>query len=124
VGELVAWSEDTWPEGGACGRASPVCLGQMPQPITEYKCLLMSPGDVVAERDALTNMAQLWNAQMGKMLDVRIDLVRWESHGTPDMSQPAQAVLNEQFLEDCELAIAVFLDASGDGNTGLRIRLS
>ena len=62
----------------------------------------------MAERDALTDMVRLWNAQIGKMLNVRVDLVRWESHGTPDMSQPAQAVLNEQLLEDCELAIAVF----------------
>jgi hypothetical protein len=80
----------------------------MPQQISEYKCLLISPGDVTAERDALTDMAQSWNAHIGKHLNVRVDLVRWESHGTPDMSQPAQAALNEQLLDDCELAIAVF----------------
>ena len=80
----------------------------MPQRIAEYRCLLISPGDVAAERDALTDMAQSWNAQIGRGLDARVDLMRWESHGTPDMSQPAQAVLNEQLLDDCELGIAVF----------------
>src|SRR4029077_30356 len=69
---------------------------------------LISPRDVAAERDALTDMVQFWNAQIGRALNVHVDLVRWESHGTPDLSQPAQAVLNEQLLDDCELAIAVF----------------
>jgi hypothetical protein len=80
----------------------------MPQQIVEYKCLLISPSDVVAERDALTDMVQSWNAQIGRGLNARVDLVRWESHGTPDMSEPAQAVLNQQLLEDCEVGIAVF----------------
>ena len=62
----------------------------------------------MAERDALTGMVQSWNAQIGRALNVRVDLVRWELHGTPDLSQPAQAVLNEQLLEHCELGIAVF----------------
>src|SRR5260370_29452559 len=93
---------------GLVGGPRPLLFWTMPEQITEYKCLLISPGDVTAERDALTDMAQSWSAHIGKHLNVRVDLVRWESHGTPDMSQPAQAALNEQLLDDCELAIAVF----------------
>jgi len=40
----------------------------MPQQITEYKCLLISPGDVTAERDALTEVVQSWNAEIGRAL--------------------------------------------------------
>src|SRR5258708_20878205 len=85
----------------------------MPEQISEYKCLLISPGDVTDERNALTNMMNSWNAQIGMALNVRVELVRWELHGTPDMSAPAQAVLNKQLLDTCELAVAVFWSRIG-----------
>lgn len=33
----------------------------MPQQIIEYRCLLISPGDVTEERDALTKLVNEWN---------------------------------------------------------------
>src|SRR5437867_1957784 len=85
----------------------------MPQQISEYRCLLISPSDVTEERDALTNMVQSWNAQIGGALNVRVELLRWESHATPDMTRQPQTVLNEQLLETCELGIAVFWSRIG-----------
>jgi|SRR5947209_8424752 len=60
----------------------------MPRQIIEYRCLLISPGDVTEERDALTKLVNDWNAQVGNGLGARVDLVRWESHATPDMAGP------------------------------------
>jgi hypothetical protein len=85
----------------------------MPTPIIEYRCLLISPSDVSQERDALTNLVQLWNAQVGAGLNARLELVRWESHATPDMSDSAQNVINAQLLESCDLGIAVFWSRLG-----------
>ena len=38
------------------------------------------------ERDALTELITNWNAQIGRALGARVDLVKWESHSVPDMS--------------------------------------
>ncbi len=85
----------------------------MPKQVVEYKCLLMSPGDVSEERDSLTSLVASWNAQVGRGLDARVELVRWESHAVPDMSMPAQGAINTQLLEDCDFGIAVFWSRLG-----------
>lgn len=80
----------------------------MPKEILEYRCLLISPGDVQKERDAIANSVAHWNAQVGDALGARLELVRWETHSAPDISAPPQEVLNSQIVEDCDLAVAVF----------------
>ncbi len=80
----------------------------MSREVREYGCLLISPSDVQRERDSLTDLVTNWNAQIGRALGARIDLVRWESHAIPDMSAPPQDVLNKQLVDNCELGIAVF----------------
>lgn len=85
----------------------------MPTQVIEYKCLLISPSDVSEERDALTELATLWNAQIGAGLGARVNLVRWESHAVPDMGTPAQEAINSQLVRDCDLGIAVFWSKLG-----------
>jgi hypothetical protein len=79
----------------------------------EYRCLLISPGDVAEEREALTNLVNHWNAQVGVGLNARLELVRWESHATPDMSNSPQNIINSQLLESCDLGIAIFWSRLG-----------
>jgi hypothetical protein len=85
----------------------------MPKQTIEYRCLLISPSDVSEERDALTELVNNWNAQIGQGLGVRVELVRWESHATPDMSDSPQNVINTQLVEECDLGIAVFWSRLG-----------
>jgi hypothetical protein len=85
----------------------------MPTHVIEYKCLLMSPSDVSEERDALTELVRLWNAQVGRGLKARVELVRWESHSVPDMSMPPQEAINTQLLESCDFGIAIFWSRVG-----------
>lgn len=85
----------------------------MPTPIIEYRCLLISPSDVSEERDALTDLVHHWNAQVGLGLKARLELVRWESHATPDMSDSPQNVINNQLLENCDLGVAIFWSRLG-----------
>ena len=80
----------------------------MPKQQTVFRCLLISPSDVKEEREALSRVTEKWNAQIGSALNVRVDLVKWESHATPDMSGSPQDVLNKQIVDDCDLGIAVF----------------
>src|SRR5262252_15590 len=50
----------------------------MARKIVEYRCLVISPGDVFAERDAVAEVVDNWNAQLGAALDARVDLVRFD----------------------------------------------
>ena len=85
----------------------------MAKQVIEYRCLLISPSDVEEERDALTKIVESWNAQIGNSLGARVDLVRWETHSTPDMGGEPQTVLNEQIVDDCDLGIALFWSRLG-----------
>jgi hypothetical protein len=86
----------------------------MPSQITEFRCLLISPGDVSDERETLVKAIQRWNGQVGKGLNARIELVMWESHSTPDLSNThPQKVLNPQIVHDCDLGVAVFWSRLG-----------
>ena len=80
----------------------------MARKVVEYRCLLISPSDVPAERDAVSEVIDNWNAQIGAALNARIHLVRWETHAVPDLAAPAQEVLNRQIVDDCDFALAVF----------------
>ena len=80
----------------------------MPSTVVVYKCLLISPSDVGAERTSLVDAVQRWNAHIGDTLGVRVDLVRWETHSTPDLGGRAQGILNAQIVDDCDLGLAVF----------------
>jgi hypothetical protein len=62
-----------------------------------YRCLIISPGDVSADR---------------------VEPVRWETHGTPEMGDRAQAILNKQIVDDCDLGIAVFWSRLGTPTGG------
>ena len=80
----------------------------MPRRVIEYRGLLISPSDVDAERTALAEVVDQWNAQVGSTLACRIELVRWETHAAPDASGEPQKTLNHQIVDDCDLGIAVF----------------
>jgi hypothetical protein len=85
----------------------------MPKQTIEYRCLLISPSDVLEERDALTDLVNRWNAQVGGGLNARVELVRWEMHATPDMADTAQNVINTKLVDECDLGIAVFWSRLG-----------
>jgi hypothetical protein len=76
--------------------------------VTEYQCLLISPGDVYKERDTLLEVVAVWNAHVGKALGARVELVSWETHAVPDSGATAQASLNRQIVDQCDFGIALF----------------
>jgi hypothetical protein len=85
----------------------------MAKTVIEYKCLLISPSDVEAERKAISEVISSWNAQIGESLGTRIELVKWESHSVPEMGDVPQAILNRQLVDNCDFGIAVFWSRLG-----------
>ena len=85
----------------------------MAKSVKEYRCLLIAPSDVEDYCKALGELVISWNAHIGMSLGVRVDLVRWRSHATPDARRPAQLSINEQIVDDCDLGIALFWSRLG-----------
>lgn len=90
----------------------------MPRTVVEYRCLLISPGDVDSERVAVSDVVALWNAQVGEALGARVTVVRWETHSVPDASGAPQDVLNRQIVDNCDFAVAVFWSRVGTPTSG------
>jgi hypothetical protein len=75
---------------------------------TVYRVMVASPGDVLAERRVVADVIHEWNAIHS--VDRRMVLmpVAWESHAAPEMGDRAQAIINRQILQDCDLLVAIF----------------
>ena len=80
----------------------------MPTQKLIYKCLIISPGDVGEERDAIAHAIRDWNAHAGNGLNALVEPVMWETHSRPEMGAEPQAIINRQLLDTCDFGIAVF----------------
>lgn len=80
----------------------------MPKNVLTYKCMVISPSDVDAERDAVEEAIEEWNRTSGYTLDVRIHCVRWENDARPDLSEAPQDAINKQLVDDSDMGIAIF----------------
>ena len=47
-------------------------------------------------------------------------MVRWETHSLPDLTAPPQEVLNQQIVDDCDFALAVFWTRLGAPTSAYR----
>jgi len=85
----------------------------MAENIYTFRALLISPKDVQVERTAVSETAIRWNAHMGDALKAHVDIIRWETHSSPDLSGPAQEVLDRQIVDSCDFGIAIFWSRLG-----------
>jgi hypothetical protein len=80
----------------------------MPRQVVEYRVLIISPGDMVAARDAVRSAIADWNAHVGVTKGVRLEAVGWESHAHPASGAEPQAIINKQVGDDCDIGVALF----------------
>src|SRR5690349_774192 len=80
----------------------------MPQNVTVYRCMVISPSDVQEERDAIADVIDQWNGTVGRELNIRVEAVRWEQHGVPDLAARGQQVINKQLVDSADFGVAVF----------------
>jgi len=80
----------------------------MPYEATTYNVMIASPGDVARERVIARDVTLEWNAINSTDRRVVLLPIGWDTHSTPSMSDTAQAVINSQVLEQCDLLIAIF----------------
>ena len=68
----------------------------MPRNETVLVVFVASPEDVEPERNRLEEVIRELNVAWSRTLGVRLDLVRWETHGYPGIGSDAQDVLNRE----------------------------
>lgn len=78
-------------------------------PRTEHvlTVFVASPSDVGGERTRLEEVIRELNITWSRILGVRLELVRWETHAYPGKGDDAQDVINEQIPEDYDLFVGI-----------------
>jgi hypothetical protein len=80
---------------------------------TVISVFVASPSDVLEERKALESIAQELNKTWSKNLNLRIDLIKWETDIYPGFGRYSQDVINEQINDDYDVFIAIFWSKIG-----------
>jgi hypothetical protein len=73
-----------------------------------FNVMIASPSDVPSERNIVREVVYEWNAVHSESRKIALLPVGWETHSTPEMGGRAQAILNEQILEKCDLLVGIF----------------
>ena len=67
-----------------------------------------SPSDMEQEREKLEEVIAELNRTWSKSFQLRLDLVRWETHGIPGIGADPQDVLNEELaIENSDIFIGL-----------------
>jgi hypothetical protein len=80
----------------------------MPYSAKVIKVMIASPSDVETARGIVREVIRSWNDVHSEEKAVVLMPVSWETHSSPSMDAPPQAVINRQVLDDCDLLVAVF----------------
>jgi hypothetical protein len=70
--------------------------------------MIASPGDVASERAIVRDVVYEWNAVHSSSRKLVLLPIGWETHSSPDLGAPAQAIINKQVLAKCDLLVGVF----------------
>jgi hypothetical protein len=69
--------------------------------------LVASPSDLEAERNRLEDIVRELNLTWSRTLGLRLELVRWETHGYPGLGQDPQDVLNRELTDEPDIFIGL-----------------
>ncbi len=66
-----------------------------------------SPGDVAEERKILEDVINEFNLTWGDTHNVRLELVKWETHTRPGFGEDAQDVINKQIGDEYDIFLGI-----------------
>lgn len=72
------------------------------------KVMIASPGDVQAERSIITDELYRRNNANAVTRELILQPVKWETHSSPQMGAPPQAILNDDLLLDADIVVGIF----------------
>ena len=80
----------------------------MARQVTEYKVLIASPGDLGGFRETACETLAKWNQLHSSQTQVTLTAVMWESQSSAEMGARAQAIINDQLVDDADIVIGMF----------------
>ena len=80
----------------------------MPKNIIQYDLLISCPGDITSEISIIEDAVSQFNAQFSDALGISIRTKHWRKNSFAQSGGKPQALLNEQFVNDCDAAVAIF----------------
>jgi hypothetical protein len=85
----------------------------MPRNETVISVFVASPSDVPEERKALESVVHELNKTWSRNLNLRLDLIKWETDVYPGFGAYPQDVINEQINDEYDVFIAMFWGRMG-----------
>ncbi len=74
---------------------------------TILQVFVASPGDIVDERKILKDVINEFNVTWGDTHNVRLDLLKWETHSSLGFGEDAQDVINQQVGDEYDIFLGV-----------------
>jgi nucleoside 2-deoxyribosyltransferase len=75
--------------------------------IISYDVLISCPGDIEEEIDVIKEVIEQFNNNIAVHSNIRLEAKHWSKNSYPQSGGKAQALLNKQFIDECDMAIAV-----------------
>lgn len=79
----------------------------MPKNIVQYDLLISCPGDIKNEISIIEDAVSQFNTQFSNALGINIRTKYWQKNSYPQSGGKPQALLNEQFVNACDAAVAI-----------------
>lgn len=80
----------------------------LPKNIVRYDLLISCPGDVQSEIDLIKECVEEFNEKFSDTLGVMVQVRHWKKSSFSQSGDKPQELLNEQFVKECDAAVAVF----------------
>ncbi|MEU5849431.1 hypothetical protein [Saccharopolyspora shandongensis] len=78
------------------------------------RLLVSAPGDVpVEDLTVIRKTISQWNLTLGRVVGLTVLPVSWTEHAAAEFGERPQAILNEQIVDEADLAVALFYDRLG-----------
>ncbi len=74
---------------------------------TVLEVFIASPGDVSPEREVLENVVSEFNLTWGDKHQVRLEILKWETHSRPAIGEDAQDVINRQIGDEYDIFLGI-----------------
>lgn len=79
----------------------------MPKNVVQYDLLISCPGDIASEISIIEDAVSQFNTQFSDVLGISIRTKHWRKNSYAQSGGKPQALLNEQFVNNCDAAVAI-----------------
>ena len=79
----------------------------MPKSVIQYDLLISCPCDIKDEVNCIEDVVEQFNATFADSLGISIRTKHWNKNSYPQSGGKPQKLLNEQFVNDCDAAVAI-----------------